>query len=140
MASKSKQTKYEALAVALERTGASFDSYTRLYPDMVPRIKAILQSRDPKLRERLDVLQRALNSVNSARSSSAVRRFGLTPAQTRIALYLAQGGAVSEFAREFGVSEQTVRTHLKAIFAKTGVTRQAELAAMLAGNSKPRRV
>ena len=43
------------------------------------------------------------------------------------------GGRVAEYARQNGVSAFTVRTHLKAIFAKTGVRRQADGSVMVDG-------
>ena len=55
----------------------------------------------------------------------------MTEAQARIAIFLAEGGTVNEYAEAMGVSTGTVRTHLKAIFAKTGVRRQAELAIII---------
>ncbi len=50
-----------------------------------------------------------------------------TPAESRLAVALAAGKTVQEFAEEAGVSLNTVRTHLKRIFSKAGVSRQAEL-------------
>lgn len=57
--------------------------------------------------------------------------FGLTPAETHIALALARGQDLQEIALANGVSPGTVRTQLKAIFAKTRTHRQAELVALL---------
>ncbi|WP_414694171.1 helix-turn-helix transcriptional regulator [Phenylobacterium sp.] len=42
------------------------------------------------------------------------------------------GQTTDELARSFGLSPGTIRTQLKAVFAKTGVRRQSELAALLA--------
>lgn len=50
-----------------------------------------------------------------------------TPAESRLAVALAAGKTVQEFAEETGVSLNTARTHLKRIFSKAGVSRQAEL-------------
>jgi len=58
-------------------------------------------------------------------------RFDLTTAQARLALYLAEGGTISEYAEAMRVKTSTVRTHLKSIFAKTGVKRQTELAILM---------
>lgn len=59
--------------------------------------------------------------------------FDLTPAEARVARRIAEGATVEAIAVEHGLSRETVRTHLKQIFAKVGVTRQAELAALLGG-------
>lgn len=59
--------------------------------------------------------------------------FGLTPAEAKLAALLARGEAVEQAADAFGVAKETARNQLKSIFAKTGVHRQAELVALIAG-------
>ena len=58
--------------------------------------------------------------------------FDLTTAEARLAVALCDGCDLATAARNFGISRQTVRSQLKAVFAKTGVRRQAELVARLA--------
>lgn len=53
--------------------------------------------------------------------------FDLTPAESRLATLLARGLSLSDVARAQNISQHTVRAQLKSIFAKTGVSRQAEL-------------
>jgi DNA-binding CsgD family transcriptional regulator/PAS domain-containing protein len=53
--------------------------------------------------------------------------FGLTPAETRLLSRLLAGRTLEEAAAEFGIAISTAKTHLRAIFAKTGVARQADL-------------
>ncbi|GGC59998.1 helix-turn-helix transcriptional regulator [Chelatococcus reniformis] len=66
-------------------------------------------------------------------SQAALRRsFGLTPAEARLAAQVASGQAPAVAADALGVSYETVRNQLKAIFAKTDTHRQAELVALLA--------
>lgn len=55
--------------------------------------------------------------------------FGLTVCEGRLALAVAQGHEVKEIAAAYNICEGTVRSHLKAVFAKTGTRRQAELRA-----------
>jgi DNA-binding CsgD family transcriptional regulator len=57
--------------------------------------------------------------------------YGLTRAEARLASLLADGIDLEEVAETLAVSIQTVRSQLKSIFSKTGVTRQAELVALL---------
>jgi DNA-binding CsgD family transcriptional regulator len=57
--------------------------------------------------------------------------YGLSAAETRIALKIAAGKSLSQIALESRTSLHTVRTQLKAIFAKTGTSRQAQLALTL---------
>lgn len=63
--------------------------------------------------------------------------FEFTPAETELALQLANGLTLDESAEELGISKNTARAHLRAIFSKTGVTRQATLVRMLIGSVVP---
>ncbi len=56
---------------------------------------------------------------------------GLSPTETRLALLLASGKTVKDFAAIEGVSWHTARSHLKNILHKTGCHRQAELVHLL---------
>jgi DNA-binding CsgD family transcriptional regulator len=53
--------------------------------------------------------------------------FGLTPAQADLTVALFEGESVREYAERRERSLNTVRTHLKEVFAKTGARRQADL-------------
>ncbi|WP_109806330.1 helix-turn-helix transcriptional regulator [Sphingosinithalassobacter portus] len=53
--------------------------------------------------------------------------FDLTPSEAGLAALLTQGFSLSEAAAEAGLTESTVRSYSKRIFAKMGVSRQAEL-------------
>jgi DNA-binding CsgD family transcriptional regulator len=57
--------------------------------------------------------------------------FGLTPAEATVASQLAQGRSISSIGAKHRLSNNTVRTHLKGIFAKTDVRRQGELVALV---------
>lgn len=68
-------------------------------------------------------------------SSEAVRRlFGFTPAEAGLAMILIEGNTLDDAATELGVSMNTVRTHLKSMFLKTGTSRQTDLVRMLLGS------
>ena len=56
---------------------------------------------------------------------------GLSPAEARLALLLAAGKTVKDFAAAEGVSWHTARTHLKNAMRKTACHRQLELVALL---------
>jgi len=51
----------------------------------------------------------------------------LSPAEAGLAARLVSGMSLRQAAETLGISENTVRSHLKRVFAKTGVRRQAEL-------------
>lgn len=57
--------------------------------------------------------------------------FGLTPAQADLTVALFGGESLHEYAGRRGRSLNTVRTHLKEVFAKTGARRQADLVRQL---------
>lgn len=55
------------------------------------------------------------------------RLYGLTPAEARLAVLLVNGASIADAAEQMHVTRNTVRNHLKQVFAKTGAKRQAEL-------------
>jgi DNA-binding CsgD family transcriptional regulator len=57
--------------------------------------------------------------------------FGLSRAESRLALGLVAGQTAEEYARQAGVGIATVRSQLHSIFGKTGTRRQAGLVALL---------
>ena len=59
--------------------------------------------------------------------SSIGDSFGLTPAELRLARKLRDGRSLKEAAEELGVSFNTVRNQLRAVFEKMGLKRQGEL-------------
>lgn len=59
------------------------------------------------------------------------RLFGFTQAEARLSLLLADGYSLDEAAAAIGVSRNTVRTHLRSVFSKTGVTRQTLLVRLI---------
>ncbi|MBV7528058.1 MULTISPECIES: helix-turn-helix transcriptional regulator [Pseudomonas] len=53
--------------------------------------------------------------------------FQLTRTETEVAMLVMDGQTLDETAEALGVSRNTVRAHLRGVFAKTGATRQAQL-------------
>lgn len=62
-----------------------------------------------------------------SRASILQALYGLTPTENRVAELLAQGLDVRAVAARLGLAHETARFHVKRIFARTGVRRQAEL-------------
>ena len=62
---------------------------------------------------------------------------GLTPAESRIAVLLAQGKSIDEVVAETGRSRTTVKWHIRHIYAKSGVSRQAELMQLVGSLGSP---
>jgi DNA-binding CsgD family transcriptional regulator len=59
------------------------------------------------------------------------RTFNLSPSEARTAALFAKGLSTEEVAKAEALSRETIKSQLKAIFAKTGARRQASLVALL---------
>ena len=122
------------MAVRKNHENRFFDElkgYATLYPSVIPRLAAAAKAGDPHVTKAIGVFAEASRKSETSHIERCRARFDLTETQARIALFLAEGGTVAEYAAAMGVSTGTVRTHLKAIFARTGVHRQAELAIII---------
>lgn len=82
---------------------------------------------EPRVMVTLRTEQRRMADLPKVLSSA----FDLTPVEARIALRLADGHSRNEIAAEREASVETIRSHIKKIFAKLDVRREAELAARL---------
>lgn len=56
-----------------------------------------------------------------------VELFDLTRMQALVALEFAQGGTYGQVGRKLGITEETVRSHVRELYPKTRVNRQADL-------------
>jgi DNA-binding CsgD family transcriptional regulator/PAS domain-containing protein len=63
--------------------------------------------------------------------STMISLFGFTRMEANVALVLGMGGTAREAGDHFGISYETVRTHIASILRKTGTSRQAELIMLL---------
>lgn len=63
--------------------------------------------------------------------NSFAERFNLTRREAQLAMHLASGQRLDQFAERHGLSIGTARQHLKSVFAKTQTNRQAQLVAMI---------
>ena len=72
----------------------------------------------------------------------AAEALGLTGMESRVAVLLAEGMSVREIAAAMGRKESTIRTHVKHMFTKHRLSRQADMVRLvlaLAGTSETRR-
>lgn len=60
-----------------------------------------------------------------------IQAYGVTRAEAKVALAATSGASISEIAQRLNVSPNTVKTHLRSVFAKTGVSGQGELAKLV---------
>lgn len=72
--------------------------------------------------------ERALQGLGAAIDTQLVK-WGLTPAEREVALFLLKGRSHKEIAYSTGRSERTVRQHAVAVYQKSGLAGRAELAA-----------
>jgi len=63
--------------------------------------------------------------------------YGLTPAESRLAVALARGKELKEACDECSITYTAGRAHLRSIFTKAGVRRQAELVSLLLRTDLP---
>lgn len=64
---------------------------------------------------------------NDKSSADIARIFGLTKAEARLTLAIANGMTATEYSAKYGVSINTAYSQIKDILSKTGTRRQAEL-------------
>ncbi|WP_374725606.1 response regulator transcription factor [Tardiphaga robiniae] len=73
-----------------------------------------------------------LKTLNARGRAHSYHRACLTLGEARVALHAASGQSVADVGALLRISPNTVKTHLRRVFAKTGVHRQAELASIIA--------
>ena len=64
--------------------------------------------------------------------TEAARLFGLTPKETEVACALRAGKSTRHIATDLCISFETVRSHMRSLFAKTDTHSQTELVALMA--------
>ena len=72
-----------------------------------------------------------LEASGTPRAEHVRSAFGLTVAESRLALILMDHFRLREAAETLGISHETARTQLRTVFQKTGARNQAELLVML---------
>ncbi len=77
------------------------------------------------------VLMQSQDGAPVSASRTLMALFGLTPAEAELALALQSGETLPRYADRHGRSLNTVKTHMKAVFAKTETHRQADLIRLL---------
>src|SRR5271154_6486772 len=79
--------------------------------------------------ERVANLVTALNALMKEASAVPERKtYGLTPRELEVVTCIVEGCSNKDVAKQFAISEETVKRHLSNIFDKTGVSTRLELA------------
>lgn len=124
---------------ALEIDGADFSTHHGVYRYALPRSRTVparLQTGWDGLwaflgadRHELDqALTRSTRSEpDEGRSTLAVQRWGLTPAQGRVLGHVVRGLSNKEVARALAIEEATVEVHVGQLFKRSGVRNRSSL-------------
>lgn len=107
--------------VAVKREGKRFPLI--LQPFVTPNGNGEIARAVLKMRDASSFRVPSIETIRSA--------IDLTDAEARLAAALLRGDAVSEYARASGVSEHTVRTHLRNMRGKLGVGRYSDIVILL---------
>jgi len=103
---------------ALQVWGAPLDGASAMLSEERPA-RAILFVFDP-------------DSAPTMPDTLLIEAFGLTRSETALTLALLHGETVDEYCERVGISRNTARTHMRAIFDKLGIQKQTELVRLLA--------
>ena len=101
-----RETAKDALARAMKKTGV------RRAAELVGRLVDLTFEAGRDSGENLSLLRQAL---------------GLSPAEARVAAALAAGGEAREIGARLGLSEETVKSYRRSIYAKTGASHARDL-------------
>jgi DNA-binding CsgD family transcriptional regulator len=88
-------------------------------------------ARSPFLGARALLVLQSLDRPSGPDPIILSKLFGLSPAEAKLASIVATGIPPQQAGNELGIAVETVRTQLKAVFAKTETHRQAELVALM---------
>ena len=75
-----------------------------------------------------DLLETVRPLIQSSTAAGGRPAFGLTPREREVLTLVVDGYANKDIAREFAVSEETIKHHLTHMFDKVGVSNRLELA------------
>jgi DNA-binding NarL/FixJ family response regulator len=79
--------------------------------------------------ERVANLVKALQQLMAQAATSPDRKtYGLTPRELEVVTCIVEGCSNRDIAKQFSISEETVKRHLSNVFDKTGVSTRLELA------------
>lgn len=122
------------------RSGADLQSHSIPVPpvdDLAPAVAHLLpvrrQARDIFAGATIILVVTSLTSPKVPPANILHGLFDLSPAEAKVAQGIVEGHTVEEMAAANNLSRETIRKQLKAVLAKTGTNRQAELVGLLAG-------
>ncbi|MBW8812894.1 MAG: hypothetical protein JF588_05660 [Caulobacterales bacterium] len=137
----------DPLAAVLLRIGAGAPAGRSLPLRSAEDLPASVMHLIPLRRDARDIFTRsiALAVITSRKSRLSLGNgvlealFDLTPTEAQLASKVAEGITVQEIASARGISIQTARVHMRNIYTKLGLSRQAELTNLLRDLALPQR-
>jgi len=117
---------------ALVDTSETLRDYARLYPEAKRRAVEIVTGVAGDYADMGMELVIEIEEDAAARIERLGRMFDLTASEALLALHIADGGSTADYAATRGITRNTVRNQLQAVFDKTGARRQTELVRLLA--------
>lgn len=81
------------------------------------------------------VLLRDADRGSAPENAILQQLFGMTPTEAELARRLSTGLTLDESAVSMSISRNTARAHLRAIFSKSGITRQTDLVRLMLGSA-----
>lgn len=105
--------------------------FRHAYPGAKERFEEIAAGAPDDLSEAVSHVIALLSRPETANVPAVTQFFDLTAAESRLAAWLMAGGNLTNYASEVGVSRNTARNQLQAVFQKVQVNRQAELVKVL---------
>ncbi|MDR3475962.1 MAG: helix-turn-helix transcriptional regulator [Devosia sp.] len=95
------------------------------------------RARDSGSKAQAVLFIRPATLARPAAPEALAKAYRLTPTELRVLLAVVEIGGTSEIAAALGISETTVKFHLRQLFAKTDTHRQADLVKRVAGFTSP---
>jgi two-component system nitrate/nitrite response regulator NarL len=97
--------------------------------DLVQALRAVLSGDYWIGGERVANLLKALQGLQAQAAAVPERKtYGLTPRELEVVTCIVEGCSNRDIAKQFSISEETVKRHLSNVFDKTGVSTRLELA------------
>lgn len=91
----------------------------------------LLATVEARLRQVGRIQANIAQTPNLVDEEQLVIQYGLTPTEVRVTQALSEGFSIAEVAENMNVARTTAAFHLRNIFQKTAVNRQAELVALV---------
>jgi DNA-binding CsgD family transcriptional regulator/PAS domain-containing protein len=100
-------------------------------PILIDAMPVPLESRTPFLFAKALLVLVDLDARPVPTEATLMRLFALSRREAALAMALASGGGLNDAAELLGITRETARSHLKAVFAKTETRRQTDLMALI---------